>query len=392
MKIGLVLPSIFASETLYPNRIFAPKDLFIDLVNGLVEKGVDVTVFAPYDVKTKAPTIGPSLDYFLNPVEYYKLRNIDKLEREIATKEVKKRNFELNCLVMAYDSLQKGQIDLLHVYHESFLFIAHYLENLVSRPVIYSLHDPLPIKDSFEYFELLKFKDHKFLALSKAMVVGDLNLNFVGTIHHGIQLGKFKFSQEADDYMLFIGRLVQEKGPDDAIHAAKKVKKKIKIAFSKDQDNQDYYNSQIKQQIDSTQVEDIGMLITPRREEIMGRAKCLLFPIKWEEPFGMVMIETMACGTPVVAYARGSVPEVIKDGETGFIVNSSDSDIRGDWIIKKTGIEGLTEAVNKIYSMSKEEYQVMRCACRAHVEANFTAEKMVDNYVKVYQKILAARK
>ena len=135
----------------------------------------------------------------------------------------------------------------------------------------------------------------------------------------------------------------------------------------------------------------VGMLTTPRREEVMGRAKCLLFPIKWEEPFGMVLIEAMACGTPVVAYARGSVPEIIKDGETGFIVNSSDSDIRGDWIVKKTGIAGLCEAVEKIYSMSKVEYQKMRHACRTHVEANFTVEKMADNYEKVYQKILSSQ-
>ncbi len=390
MKIGLALPSVFASETLYPKRIFAPKDLFIDLVNGLVEKGIDVTVFAPPDIKTKAPTIGPSLDYFLKPVEYFKLRNVDELERAIATKEIKKRNFELNCLAQAYDSLQKGQVDLLHIYHESFLFIAHYLEKLVSRPVIYSLHDPLPVKNSFEYLELLKFKDHKFLAISKAMVTGDLNLNFVSTIHHGIKPEKFKFSYEADDYVLFIGRLVEEKGPSDAIAAAKKVNKKIKIAFNKDQDNQNYYNSDIKPQIDAVRVEDVGMLTASRREEVMGRAKCVLFPIKWEEPFGMVMIEAMACGTPVIAYARGSVPEVIKDGVTGLIVNQNEAEKRGNWIIKKTGIDGLCEAIEKIYGLSPAAYLKMRQNCRKQVEDNFSAEKMVVRYEGVYSEILTS--
>ena len=96
----------------------------------------------------------------------------------------------------------------------------------------------------------------------------------------------------------------------------------------------------------------------------------------------------MACGTPVVAFARGSVPEIVKDGVTGFIVNSSDKDIRGDWIIKKTGVEGLEEAINKIYSMSPDEYKNMRLNCRAHVEKNFTVGKMVDTYEKVYQEII----
>jgi len=100
------------------------------------------------------------------------------------------------------------------------------------------------------------------------------------------------------------------------------------------------------------------------------------------------MIEAMACGTPVVAYARGSVPEVIKDGETGFIVNSSEEDKRGDWIVKKTGIEGLCEAVEKIYAMPKNQYIEMRKNCRKHVENNFTVEKMVNNYEKVYREII----
>lgn len=104
------------------------------------------------------------------------------------------------------------------------------------------------------------------------------------------------------------------------------------------------------------------------------------------------MIEAMACGTPVVAYARGSVPEVIKDGETGFIVNSSEEDKRGDWIVKKTGIEGLCEAVEKIYSMPEEQYRQMRRNCRTHVEKNFTVERMVGEYEKVYNQILSSRK
>lgn len=103
------------------------------------------------------------------------------------------------------------------------------------------------------------------------------------------------------------------------------------------------------------------------------------------------MIESMACGTPVVAFARGSVPEIIKDGETGFIVNPSDDDIRGNWIIKKTGIEGLCEAVERIYSMPEKQYLEMRKACRAHVEKHFTVERMVDEYEKVYEEILAKK-
>ena len=107
------------------------------------------------------------------------------------------------------------------------------------------------------------------------------------------------------------------------------------------------------------------------------------------EPFGLVMLEAMACGTPIVAYARGSIPEVIEDGKTGFLVNNSQDDIRGNWIIKKTGVEGIKEAIDKIYSMSKDEYQKMRLACRNHIEKNFSVGKMVNEYKKVYQQIVS---
>ncbi len=387
MKIGLALPSIFASETLYPKRIFAPKDLFVDLANGLVGKGIKVIVFAPSDIGTKTRIVSPSSNYFLDSVDYYKLRNEEKSKREIMVSEFKKRNFELDCLSLGFSYLQKGEVDLLHIYHDSFLFIPHYLERLVNRPVVYSLHDPLPVKNSLEYFELQKFKDHNYISLSHAMQKGDLNLNFIKNIYHGIRLEKFSFIQKSEQYMLFIGRLVPEKGADDAIKVSQRTGKKLKLAFNLDQDNGHYYDLQIKPYLGHNGVEHLGMLKSPRREEVMGRAKCLLFPIKWEEPFGMVMIEAMACGTPVIAYSRGSVPEIIKDGVTGFVVNESYEHKRGDYIIKKTGVDGLIEAAEKIYKMPQDQYLQLRKNCRRLVEEKFTVEKMVENYQKVYKSL-----
>ncbi len=117
-------------------------------------------------------------------------------------------------------------------------------------------------------------------------------------------------------------------------------------------------------------------------------SKVFLFPVILEEPFGFVMAESMACGTPVVAYAKGAVPELVKDGLTGYIVNSSDDDIRGNWIIKKTGVKGLCEAINKIYSLQKDKYEEMRTNCRKHVEANFDIDRMVKEYIDVYKRLI----
>ena len=116
--------------------------------------------------------------------------------------------------------------------------------------------------------------------------------------------------------------------------------------------------------------------------------KILVNPIRGEESFGLVMAEAMSCGTPVVAFAKGSVPEIIKDGITGYIINYSPKDIRGNFIIKKTGEEGIVEAVKRIYQLSKDDYEKMRKNCRKHVEENFTIKKMVDNYEKVYKKVI----
>lgn len=204
-------------------------------------------------------------------------------------------------------------------------------------------------------------------------------------IQHGIDITHLDFQTDNKTKLLWLGRIdpTKDKGLKPAILAAKKTNHPLQIYGNLE--NQEYYDQVIKPIL----VPSTEILYSLDKTVIFKDSKALLFPILWEEPFGLVMIESMACGTPVVAFARGSVPEVIKDGKTGFIVNPSDDDIRGNWIIKKTGIDGLCEAVERIYSMSESEYRQMRFNCRRHVEENFTVERMVDEYEKVYQKIIS---
>jgi glycosyltransferase involved in cell wall biosynthesis len=193
--------------------------------------------------------------------------------------------------------------------------------------------------------------------------------------------------------MVLAGRIKPQKGFEAAIEVALKTKKRLSISGDVRVSQKAYYYETIEPLIKQNN-ELIHFLNFVNHSMINGffrRGKLLLFPVQWEEPFGLVLIEAMASGTPVVTYAKGSIPEVVKDGETGFIVNSSDDDIRGDWIIKKTGIEGLCEAVERIYAMPKADYEKMRLASRKHVEKNFTAEKMVEGYEQVYKKILESR-
>jgi len=190
-----------------------------------------------------------------------------------------------------------------------------------------------------------------------------------------------------------LGEMVERKGVREAILAAKKNKLKLVIAGripleTNQLKDYSFFQKYVKPELNRGYIKYEGEVASEKASELYGNAKATLFPIRWEEPFGLVMTESMSCGTPIIAFARGSVPEIIKDGETGFIVNSSRKDTRGNWIIKKTGLAGMIEAINKIYDMSTDDYLEMRKNCRKHIEKNFTLEKMVDGYEKVYRKIL----
>jgi len=206
-------------------------------------------------------------------------------------------------------------------------------------------------------------------------------------IYNGILLEDIKLSVVGNQNdLVWVGRIdpSMKKGAKEAVGVAKKVNKNLKMYTLVE--NEKYFSEQIKPILNEKII--IHTDFTPK-DEIYKDKKAFIYPLLWEEPFGLVLIEAMAYGIPVVTFARGATPEIVKDGITGFIVNYSDQDIRGNWIIKKTGIEGFCEAVEKIYSMSEREYQAMRLACRKHVEEKFTAKKMVEDYEKIYSKILS---
>ncbi len=390
MRIGLLLPSIFASKHLYQDRIFAPRDLLTELADGLVARGHSVIVFSTPDFKTKAQVAPVSLEYVEKQLPYYKFRNLEEPRRAILNDEAKKRLFEIEVITMAFQAAQKGEIEVIHSYHSSIFFTDHYLQELVKTvPVIYSLHDPVPPGESIECHELAKFMHHSYIAISKNMIeTAPLALNFVETIYHGLDVNDYPYMEEPKGDLRFVGRIIPEKGLADALEAALQLQ--IPLAFSSSKNFMDtkYFQTHIERYMQDPLTSEQNIPDMSKRAVFYGDGKALLFPIHWEEPFGMVMIEVMACGTPVIAYARGSTPEIIADGKTGFIVNESDSLIRGDWVVKQTGIEGLKEAVKRLYALSPDEYRCMRQACRARVEEIFTLEKMVDGYEKVYQRLL----
>lgn len=381
MKIGFLLPSLFASSTLYKQRIFAPKELAVHTINGLVDRGHEVYVFSTPDLETKGKLIAGDISYMEKHLPYYKLRNDVGTDQAIRTDEVIKRNFETSVTAQAFAFALKGGLDIIHAYHD-FVFMPHYFEDVTNIPVVYTLHDPLPPENTFEYAELTKFAHHRYISISDSQRKSGLKLNYVSTVYHGIEETAFPFDPKPTDYLLFMGRLVPEKGLHSAISVARQLNIQLEIGtqFPDSDHESDYFKTKIKPFLSDGVIGEPGMVEGRDKTILYKEAIALLFPIEWEEPFGIVMVEAMACGTPVIAYNRGSVPEIVKDGITGFIVDD-DSRQSGNWIIKKTGIEGLVEAVRRIG-------EIDRAACRRHVEENFTVEKMVGGHERAYQKVL----
>lgn len=296
--------------------------------------------------------------------------------------------FELALFSKAFS--QQDQFDLYHVTTGDERAILPFMP-FVRKPVLFTLHTPLAVKATQKFHALFTFlKNVFFVSISNSQRKPIPNLNYIKTIYHGIDLNEFSFGVTPEEFILWMGRGNPEKGVDVGLEVARQIDRNAEFYIAQREKHVAWLEQLLEKKGPKTKIN-----LAADRNQAVSRyqyAKLFLFPIQWEEPFGLVMIESMACGTPVVAYARGSVPEIIKDGETGFIVNSSPDDVRGDWIVKKTGIEGLCEAVERIYSMPEEQYKQMRKNCRAHVEKNFTVERMVDEYEKVYEEILSKNK
>lgn len=262
------------------------------------------------------------------------------------------------------------------------------MQQLFPLPTLHTFHRSLDLKSKDEKEILLRYKSLNFSSISNSQRA--LDLNFLDTVYNSVNSTKYYPTNSCPNKsLLWVGRLTDKKGPAEALSVAQSLG--LKLLLLGHVTDKKYFEENIKK---FSTNDNITIIINSLQDDVIRNYQnsyLTLFPIKWDEPFGLVMIESMACGTPVVAFANGAAPEVIKDGETGFLVNPSDDDIKGDFIIKKTGIEGLQEAVQWVYGLSENEYRKMRKNCRKLVEEKFTVEKMVDNYEKVYERILKER-
>lgn len=255
----------------------------------------------------------------------------------------------------------------------------------ISTPVVSTIHGAGFAPREKEIFET--YPDNVFVALSEGAKRALPYIHFSAVVYNGIDVGKAVFhpAPQFPGYFAWMGRFSENKGVLDAIAAVKQAGEVLALVGFEEKGQEAYFDK-IKEASDGAQIRLLDRMIGDQKYSLLGNAKAFLFPIHWEEPFGLIMVEAMACGTPVIAYNRGSVSEIVRDGVTGFIVNEMPNVecqmINGKQLqIQKTGIEGLVEAVKRIG-------EIDRAACRRHVEENFTVEKMVEGYERVYKKVL----
>jgi glycosyltransferase involved in cell wall biosynthesis len=240
------------------------------------------------------------------------------------------------------------------------------LASVASTPTVHTLHG-IFTRDNNKVFR--QYSTQPYISISDAQRL--LNINYVATVYNGISVEKFPFFAQAQDppYLAFLGRFSPEKGPHHAIAIAKQTGWRLKMAGKVDVVDKEYFEKEIAPQIDGKQIEFLGELNHDQKAELLGNAAITLFPITWCEPFGLVMAESMATGTPVIAMNMGSVSEVIANGETGYVCQSYD----------------------EMAAMIPKALKLNRQKCREHVENKFSVTQMVNGYEAVYEKLVGDR-
>jgi glycosyltransferase involved in cell wall biosynthesis len=326
-----------------PPRFYGGTERVVSyLTEELVRQGHDITLFASGDSVTRADLIAPCP----------RSLRLDK-----------------NCVdVLAYHVLlleqvyeNAGDFDILH-FHIDYLHFP--LSRRMRLPNVTTLHGRLDLPELPAVYR--EFHEMPVISISDAQRGPLPNARWQGTVQHGLPLSLHTFREKPGGYLAFLGRISREKRVDRAIEVAQRVGMPLKIAAKIDRVDRDYFETDIKHLLNHPLIEYVGEVGGRDKDEFLGNAYAVLFPIDWPEPFGLVMIEAMACGTPVIAWRRGSVPEVIDHGLSGFIVDS---------------VEDAVAAVGRVPELS-------RSLCRATFERRFNVSRMADDYVRLYRQVV----
>jgi glycosyltransferase involved in cell wall biosynthesis len=339
MRIAQVAPLY---ESVPPKYYGGTERIVSYLTEELVRQGHDVTLFASGDSVTRARFVSGC-------------RRSLRLDKHC----VDQMAHHVVMLEQVYRRAAEFDIIHFHVYYLHFGLSRREGLNRVT-----TLHGRLDIPDLVPLYQ--EFPDEPVVSISTSQRTPIPWANWQATVYHGLPGDLYSFRPEPGQYLAFLGRISPEKRVDRAIEIAKRVQMPLRIAAKVDAVDEEYFATAIEPLLEHPLIEFVGEIGDAEKDEFLGNASMLLFPIDWPEPFGLVMIEAMACGTPVIAYSNGSVPEVMEHRRTGFIVDT---------------LEEAIEAVRRVPELSRQR-------CREIFEERFTAERMAREYVRVYERLI----
>lgn len=343
MKIALVAP---VEESVPPKAYGGTELVVYNLCKELVELGHQVTLLAAGDSKTSA-TLVSIVDESLRSHPGSDFDAMRERYKWIATGK---------CIEL----LEDGDFDIVHNHFGWRLlpFARRFAQKMVT-----TTHSPLDV--TAQQIVMEPYADYNYISISMSQRKGMPQLHYVGNAYNGIDVESFHLGKDDGGYLAFLGRLSPEKGPLEAIKVAKATGQKLKLAGKVDHVDQAYFDTVIKPHIDGEQIEFIGEVNHQQKDAFLGGASAFLMPIHWEEPFGLVVVEAMACGVPVLALRRGSIPELVIDGKTGYVCKT---------------LEELTRRVADVPAISRE-------TCRQHVRDNFSMRGMANAHVAIYEEV-----
>ncbi len=338
MRIAQVAP-LFESV---PPKLYGGTERVVSyLTEELVRLGHDVTLFASGDSETAARLVAPC-------------------KRALRLDPGCKDQLVHQLLELEQVADEASRFDVIH-YHVDCLHLP--MARRLNVPYLTTLHGSLEGPDLVPFYR--EFDEVPLISISDSQRSPLPFVNWQKTIHHGLPADLHQFRPEAGKYLAFLGRISPEKRVDRAIEIARRVGMPLKIAAKVDAKDAEYYQREIEPILKGSSAEFIGEIGGADKDRFLGEAYALLFPIDWAEPFGLVMIEALACGTPVIAYRRGSVPEVIEEGVTGFVVDDLDAAV---------------DAVKRVPELDRRK-------CRASFDQRFVSGRMARDYLKAYERV-----
>ncbi len=340
MKIAQIAPII---ERVPPKKYGGTERVVNALTEELVKRGHDVTLFASGDSITSAKLVS----VFPHALREMRLKDLYGLNM-----------WTLLNIGKAYE--MQEEFDIIHDHNGH---ITMPTANIAKKPTIVTMHGPFTVENR-HIFQQLKNPGIVTISNSQAIVK---NINNIGMVYNGLDMENYPFSDQHENYLLFVGRISMEKGVHFAIEVAINLHMPLIIAAKLEDSDRAYYYQYVEPYL-SERIQWIGEVDEKERNNLMSKAACFLHPVTWREPFGLTLIEAQATGCPVIAFNRGSIPELIVDGKTGFVVSS---------------VEDMIDAVLNIDSIDRKE-------CRRHALENFNAIKMADGYEDIYKRVLGA--